>query len=69
MDKVGRVALGGALQAQLGVGGHGVVEEGEAVGQLAVVQHLAVVLVEGLPRLRLELELVLPSVLTFRRRL
>ena len=59
VDEVGGVPLGGALQTQLTVCRHGVVEEGDAVAQLPVVQHLAVVLAERLPGLRLELELVL----------
>lgn len=38
MDKNGGVVLGGGLQAELGVGGAGVVREGDAGGQFAVVQ-------------------------------
>ena len=59
MDEVGGVPLGCALQTQLTVCRHGVVQEGDAVAQLPVVQHLPVVLAERLARLRLELELVL----------
>ena len=59
VDEVGGVPLGGALQTQLTVCGHGVVEEGDAVAQLPVVQNLPVVLAERLAGLRLELELVL----------
>ena len=59
VDEVGGVPLGGALQTQLAVRGHGVVKEGDAVAELAVVQHPPVVLAQRLPRLRLELELVL----------
>ena len=59
MDEVGGVSLGSALETQLTVRGHGVVEEGDAVAQLPVVQHLPVVLAQRLARLSLELELVL----------
>ena len=58
MDEVGGVSLGRALQAQLAIRGHGVVEEGDAVAQLPVVQHLPVVLAQGLARLCIKLELV-----------
>ena len=61
VDEVRGVPLWGALQTQLAVRGDGVVEEGDAVAELAVVQHAAVVLAQRLPRLRLELELVLVS--------
>ena len=61
VDEVGGVPLGGALQTQLTVCRHGVVQEGDAVAQLPVVQHLPVVLAERLARLRLKLELVLVS--------
>ena len=44
------------LQAELSVGGLGVVGEGDGVGQLAVVQHLLVVLRQVDVALRLELE-------------
>ena len=59
MNEVGGVPLGSALETQLTVSGHWVVEEGDAVAQLPVVQHLPVVLAQGLPRLGLKLELVL----------
>ena len=61
MDEVGGVSLGSALETQLTVRGHGVVEEGDAVAQLPVVQHLPVVLAQGLARLCLKLELVFVS--------
>ena len=61
MDEVRGVPLGGALQTQLTVCRHGVVQEGDAVAQLPVIQHLPVVLAERLSRLRLKLELVLVS--------
>ena len=56
--KVRRVALGRALQTQLAVGGHRVVEEHDAGGQPAVVEDLPVVLAQ-LAALGLEAELVL----------
>ena len=58
VDEVGGVSLGGALQAQLAICGHWVVEEGDAVAQLPVIQHLPVVLAQGLARLCIKLELV-----------
>ena len=61
VDEVGGVSLGGALQTQLAVCGHGVIEEGDAVAQFPVVQHLPVVLAQGLARLCLKLELVFVS--------
>ena len=59
VDEVGGVPLGGALQTQLTVCRHGVVEEGDAVAQLPVVQDLPVILAESLAGLCLKLELVL----------
>ena len=59
VDEVASVPLGRALEAELAVGGHGVVEEGDAIAQLPVVEHLAVVLTQTLAGLSLELELVL----------
>lgn len=44
MHEDGGVLLGRGLQAELRVGGFGVVREGDGVGQLAVVQHLLVML-------------------------
>lgn len=44
VHKDGGVFLGRGLQAELRVGGFGVVREGDGVGQLAVVQHLLVML-------------------------
>lgn len=40
VDVVGDVALGGRLQTQLAVGGHGVVHEHHGARQLPIVQHL-----------------------------
>lgn len=56
VDKDGGILPGGGLQAQLGVRGLGVVGEGDGTGQLAVVQHLLVVLRQVDVALRLELE-------------
>lgn len=52
----GGVFPGRRLQAELGVGRLGVVGEGDGAGQLAVVQHLLVVLGQVDVALRLELE-------------
>lgn len=38
MDENGGVVLGGGLEAELGICGAGIVGEGDAGGQLAVVQ-------------------------------
>ena len=40
MDEVRGVSFRGALEAELTVCGHGVVEEGDTGGELAVIQHL-----------------------------
>ena len=59
VDEVGSVAFGSTLKAELTVSGDWVVEEGDAVGQLSVVENLLVVIAQGLTSLSLELELVL----------
>ena len=59
VDEVGSVAFGSTLKAELTVSGDWVVEEGDAVGQLSVVENLLVVIAQGLTSLGLELELVL----------
>ena len=59
VDEVGSVAFGSTLKAELTVSGDWVVEEGDAVGQLSVVQNFSMILTESLPGLRVELELVL----------
>lgn len=56
MHEDGGVLLGRGLQAELRVGGFGVVREGDGVGQLAIVQHLLVMLGQVDVALRLELE-------------
>lgn len=56
MHEDGGVFPGRRLQAQLGVRRLGVVGEGDGAGQLAIVQHLLVVLGQVDVTLRLELE-------------
>lgn len=56
MDKDGGVFPGRRLQAELGVRRLGVVGEGDGAGQLAIVQHLLVVLGQVDVTLRLKLE-------------
>ena len=53
MHEDGGVVLGGGLQAELGVGSAGVIGEGDAARQLAVVQQRFVVLGEQQVALRL----------------
>lgn len=56
VDKDGRVLPGRRLQAELSIRRLGVVGEGNGAGQLAVVQHLLVVLSQVDVALRLKLE-------------
>ncbi len=58
MDEVGQVPIGSALQAQLAVGGHGIVHEHDCVGKPPIVQDLPVGLAQ-LATLGLKPELVL----------
>ena len=59
VDEVGSVPFRSTLEAELTVSGDWVVEEGDAVGQLSVVENLLVVIAQGLTSLSLKLELVL----------
>ena len=59
VDEVGGVALGRRLQAQLAVGGHGVVHEDDGAGQSAVVEDAPLVLGQVHRHLVLETELTL----------